>query len=202
MSLRQDRKAISAPTKTKDSTSASVIVDGDFLASGSPGRMPGFTAIRGRSPLPRDRVARVPTAIISASMIAALAAIFGKIRLLCHEPRTAHRIGCVRLLPTAGAAALLPPCRRPAGEFIEPRDLARRLRRPGLELLAILRGNRDDPALQHVHLGSFERLADPREVQTGTPREPLRTKSVTHVSDINRNPCVRYGPSMDPRWSG
>ena len=38
------------------------------------------------------------------------------------------------------------------------------------------------------------RLLRPRDLQAGTPRKPLRTKSVTHVSSINRNPCVRYGP--------
>src|SRR5713101_6700938 len=44
------------------------------------------------------------------------------------------------------------------------------------------------------------RLLRPRDLQAGTPRKPLRTKSVTHVSGINRNPCVRYGPRSG--WLG
>src|SRR5712692_3352448 len=37
-------------------------------------------------------------------------------------------------------------------------------------------------------------------MQTRTDREPLRTESVTHVSGINRNLCVRNGPA--DVWSG
>src|SRR5262245_40813940 len=34
-------------------------------------------------------------------------------------------------------------------------------------------------------------------MQTGAASQPLRTHSVTHVSGIIRNPCLRNGPRLD-----
>src|SRR5262249_31448148 len=43
--------------------------------------------------------------------------------------------------------------------------------------------------------GLRSRILRPGDLQTRTDRKPLRTKSVTYVSGINRNPCGRNGPT-------
>ena len=46
---------------------------------------------------------------------------------------------------------------------------------------------------RHLH-GLRSRLFRPRDLQARTHCQSLRTESVTHVSSINRNLCVRNGP--------
>src|SRR6185436_6337808 len=62
-------------------------------------------------------------------------------------------------------------------------------------------GKRGALARQLYGLGS--RVLRPRDLQIGTNRQSIRTKSVTYASGINRNPCGRNGPSsLAPHLNG
>ena len=60
---------------------------------------------------------------------------------------------------------------------------------------------RRPPLARHLH-GLRSRLLRRRDVPARADREPVRPESVTHVSGINRHPCVRNGPAASGGESG